>query len=248
MAVSLACLVACSQQQQTNSIGSADQSKGATNPNGLDNGTGAWRIHVDRSKVDGRETDTLMLPSEDDDGTTLILRCSGRKLETYIAAHSIIDDGRVRIRVGEGRPSLETWAKAEDEEGLFSPDPASLILAMEHNRQVAIEYRPFGHVPESKAFSPVGLVQALTGAPVCTKALDFVERYRMASAEAALKAAEADRLAELKEQKYAAVYNDPIKMSTCRELSGKHVSASQVPDYCEGLMRHHGWTLPITDK
>lgn len=129
-----------------------------------------WRVSQDTSPMDGSETVTLDLDSEDSiqgwvksEKPTLIIRCKENRTEVYVVtgmAASVefgTEGHTVRTRLDDRKPVSQRWSDSTDHKALFAPNPIPLAKRLANAKKLAFEFTPFEASPAIAEFDLTGL-------------------------------------------------------------------------------------------
>lgn len=101
------------------------------------------------------------------DGHTLVVRCTGRKLDAYIVSDTVVDsngEGRasIRLKFDNDKPVSETWSESTDHRALFSANPLWFVQNLVNTNGLAFEYTPFERAATVVVFHTKDMPQALS--------------------------------------------------------------------------------------
>lgn len=98
-------------------------------------GSGKWKITSEESPVTGHQDYFATLISDDYvrnaagkfNRPSLVLRCTGKKMEGYIIWDDVLGEKEVviNLRIGEGETEAGRWALSADKQAAFIPDTAN---------------------------------------------------------------------------------------------------------------------------
>jgi hypothetical protein len=91
----------------------------------------------------------------------LIIRFQGKKLEVYVNADEILDNGTVKIKFDDGTPVKQNWGRSTDYKAVFAPDAFSLLTKLQHSKKFYLQYQPYERLPETTIFDVTTLSDVL---------------------------------------------------------------------------------------
>jgi len=100
-------------------------------------------------------------------GHSLVIRCTGRRLEAYIISDRVVDsdsdgDASVRLKYDNDKPVSEIWSRSSDDTALFSPNPLRFVQNLVNTKVFAFEYEPFQLSSRVVTFRTKNMPQALS--------------------------------------------------------------------------------------
>ena len=129
-----------------------------------------WQVAISKSPMDGSETVTLTLDSEnkfqgwlEQHRATLVLRCQEKKTDVYVvtgtqaSVESADDTHTVRLRFDQLPPVNQQWYQSTDGKGLFAPNGRQLAARLARVKVLTFEFTPFQANPAIVRFHLNGL-------------------------------------------------------------------------------------------
>ncbi len=101
-----------------------------------------WMLETCTSKMDGTKSVTVSKSS-------VYARCSTHETEAFVSVNTQIQPEfgsefhRVRVKVDNGKPSLQHWSESTSGDVLFSPSARQFIGQLAHAHTLYFEYTPF---------------------------------------------------------------------------------------------------------
>jgi hypothetical protein len=118
---------------------------------------GVWTVEMGKDRID--DTPFAILHSSGEQ--QIFVKCSHSGTQLYINTGEIVENGRIRLRVGKEPPTSENWTVSTDYTALFSPSPVALAKDLERASSLLIEYRSHENGTRVAELSTVDFEQAL---------------------------------------------------------------------------------------
>lgn len=118
---------------------------------------GKWNFSETTSGMDGVKISVATLPANSSE-ETLIVRCTGKKLEIYIHAGNVVDEEYgEHVKFDDGRPQHQMWGRSSSYDSLFAPGAGKLLHELQSSHTFMFEYHPYQKVATTATFDVVGL-------------------------------------------------------------------------------------------
>ena len=126
-----------------------------------------WEITVHTNAMDSVKTVLAQKDSLESPRATLVIRCTGKQVQVYVHAPEIMsEEYGVRIKFDTGKPVKQSWERATNYQGLFSPAADDLLRSMKSAKTFYFEYTPYQHIATTVSFDVTNLPQSMLDACV----------------------------------------------------------------------------------
>lgn len=130
----------------------------------------AWQVSEQTSPMDGSQTVSLSLLSEDQiqgwlesEHPALVIRCEEKKTEVYVVTGTAAsveygaDTHTVRLRFDEEKPITQHWSASTASKALFAPNSITLVKRLSNHNKFTFEFTPFQANPAIAVFELDGI-------------------------------------------------------------------------------------------
>jgi hypothetical protein len=150
----------------------SNNSDAAANPVGTISG---WEVSREANQMDGTKQVYVSIDAADkipgvigSNRPTLTIQCGKRKTELVINVGSPLqneygeyDSYAVRVKFNNGKPTVQRWTGATNNEAVFSPSPVQLVKQLSKADVFYFEFTPFERSATTVKFNVSGLKEKL---------------------------------------------------------------------------------------
>lgn len=115
-----------------------------------------WKVSEDTNPIDNSKTATAMLDA-DNSKDTLILRCTGRRLELYLSSDDVIEGGDVRsfvrVKFDDAKIKVEDWPESSNFRALFAGNANKEYRQLRASKRFVIQYPRFQKTDQTSVFT-----------------------------------------------------------------------------------------------
>lgn len=121
-----------------------------------------WEITEHTNEMDSVKTVLAQKDSSENPKATLVIRCTGKRVQVYVHSPEIMSqEYGVRIKFDTGRPVKQSWERATNYQGLFSPMADDFLRSMKSAKTFYFEYTPYQQVATTVSFDVTNLPQSM---------------------------------------------------------------------------------------
>ncbi len=160
-----------------------------------------WNTKSTTSAMDGQRTVTAITKSLEAPAVALIVRCKGKRAETYVDTQNVVsEDFGVRIKFDQSNPMKQKWERSTNYKALFAPSVGDFLLKLKSAKKFYFEYTPYQKTEEVVSFDVSNLPRPLYEACVTSeieRTVAELERFKVQQMKNAAERAENDRKLDL---------------------------------------------------
>jgi hypothetical protein len=177
-----------------------------------------WETTEHTNAMDSVKTVFAEKDSSESPKATLVIRCTGKQVQVYVHTPEVIsEEYGVRIKFDTGKPVKQSWERATNYQGLFSPMADDFLRSMKSARTFYFEYTPFQHVATTVSFDVANLPQSMLNSCVSAAIGRAEAREKRAREE------QTKRLAQEREEQAEQAKNEAALRTKCAPFADETV-------------------------